>query len=66
MCDVFVMCPDCRVCARLANSEAKIIDRGAKCEHRQNPVNCPILMSIISGLLKVAMAATLSHTERCR
>jgi hypothetical protein len=49
--DLFVMCPDCGVRAKLSRNQTKFVNGDAKCEHRQNPVKCPTLVPLIEALL---------------
>jgi hypothetical protein len=53
MADLFVMCPDCGLRARLTHNQSKIIESDGKCDHRQSPMNCPTLIPVISSLLKL-------------
>jgi hypothetical protein len=52
MADLFVMCPDCGIRAKVIGATAKIVASPAKCKHRQNPLNCPLLAPLISKLLR--------------
>ncbi len=52
MAELFLMCPDCGLRAKLTDNTAKVLPGGAKCRHRQNPLKCPILMPLISSLMR--------------
>ena len=41
MAELFVMCPDCGLNAKLAPGEPQIKDEEGLCKHRQNPMACP-------------------------
>jgi hypothetical protein len=56
MAHLFVMCPDCGLSAGLSGSDVQVTD-GGKCEHRQNPLACPVLMPLISRILAVSSVA---------
>ena len=45
------MCPDCGLSAKLNGSAVKVASENGKCEHRQNPLACPVLMLLISVIL---------------
>jgi hypothetical protein len=51
MADVLVMCPGCGLYAKVTGNHAIITTRQAKCEHRQNPANCPMLEPLIFRIL---------------
>ena len=53
MADLFVMCPDCGLSARLRGSDVKVVGQKGKCAHRKNPLACPVLMPLISTILAV-------------
>jgi hypothetical protein len=36
-------CPECGLAAKLSATELQIVDVEAKCNHRQDPLNCPSL-----------------------
>jgi hypothetical protein len=36
-------CPECGLAAKLSATELQITDVEAKCNHRQDPLNCPSL-----------------------
>lgn len=50
MADLFVMCPDCGLRARVTDRETNAIDGDGKCKHRQNPLACPLLAPLIASL----------------
>lgn len=50
--DLFVMCPGCGLRAKVADNTAKVIPSDAKCKHRQNALNCPMLAPLILNLLR--------------
>ena len=56
MADLFVMCPDCGLSARLSGSDVKVAGDKGKCQHRKNPLVCPVLMPLISTLLAISRA----------
>ena len=51
MADVLVMCPECGLYAKVTGDWAIIGTGRAKCKHRQNPANCPLLEPLIFRVL---------------
>jgi hypothetical protein len=49
--DVIVMCPGCGLHAKVTGNQATISAGQAKCKHRQNPANCPMLEPLILRVL---------------
>jgi hypothetical protein len=47
MAELFVMCPECGLNAKLAPGEPKIKDHQGLCKHRRSPMACPILGPIL-------------------
>ena len=43
MAELFVMCPECGLSAKLTPGEPQIKDEAGLCKHRQNSMVCPIL-----------------------
>jgi hypothetical protein len=55
MAEMFVMCPECGLRAKLTRSDAKIVDAEGKCAHRNNLAHCRILgepIALIQQVLK--------------
>jgi hypothetical protein len=50
MAELFVMCPDCGLNAKLAPGEPPIKDEEGLCKHRQNPMACPTLGPILDAM----------------
>ena len=48
MAELFVACPECGLREKLTDSEQQITDDEGSCKHRQNPMNYPTLMPILS------------------
>ena len=53
MVELFVMCPECRLHARLRNSWQEVADPEGKCKHRQNAGSCPNLVTPLSNARKM-------------
>jgi hypothetical protein len=51
MADLLVMCPECGLYAKVTVNRATIGTGQAKCKHRQNPANCPLLEPLIYWVL---------------
>jgi hypothetical protein len=51
MADLLVMCPECGLYAKVTLNRATIGTGQAKCKHRQNPANCPLLEPLIYRVL---------------
>jgi hypothetical protein len=54
MAELFVMCPECGLNAKLAPGEPQINDEEGLCKHRQNPMACPILGPILDAMRRAA------------
>ena len=54
MAELFVMCPECGLNAKLAPGEPQIKDDEGLCKHRQNPVSCPILGPILDAMRRAS------------
>ena len=53
MAELFVMCPECKLHAKLRTSSQEVLDPEARCKHRQNPNNCPNLAALLSSARKI-------------
>jgi hypothetical protein len=53
MADMFVMCPECGLRAKLTRSDARIVGAEGKCKHRTNPANCPTLAEPLTAIQQV-------------
>jgi hypothetical protein len=53
MAEMFVMCPECGLRAKLTRGDAQIVDAEGRCKHRNNPANCPILDETIAPIQRV-------------
>jgi hypothetical protein len=53
MADMFVMCPECGLRAKLTRSDARIVDAEGKCKQRTNPGNCPALAEPLTAIQQV-------------
>ena len=58
--DVIVMCAECGLHAMVSGNLATITPK-AKCKHRQNPANCPVLGPVI---LRVLVRQTAQRPEQ--
>ena len=54
MAELFVMCPECGLNAKLAPGAPKIGDNEGQCLHGRDPMACPILGPILHAMLRVA------------
>ena len=53
MVEMFVMCPECGLRAKLTRSDVQIVDADGKCRHRNDPAHCPILREPIAAIQQV-------------
>ena len=61
MAEVFVVCPECGLRAKVTNSGQKIIGDERKCKHRQNPMNCPELTPALSTARQALQGSSEPH-----
>jgi hypothetical protein len=54
MAEMFVMCPDCGLNAKIAPGDLRVSDDEGLCQHRQNPMACPILGPILNAMRRAA------------
>jgi hypothetical protein len=50
MAELFVMCPECGLNAKLIVGDQQIKDEAGLCKHRQTPSACPILGPIVDAM----------------
>jgi hypothetical protein len=53
MAEMFVMCPECGLRAKLTRNDAQIVGAEGKCNHRDNPISCPILGGQLAAIQQV-------------
>jgi hypothetical protein len=53
MADMFVMCPECGLRAKLTRSDARVVDAEGECKHWINPANCPTLAELPTAIQHV-------------
>ena len=58
MAEIFVTCPECKLRVKVTPGRAEPYDAKAKCNYRQNPLNCPKLW----GPLTIARRAVSDGT----
>lgn len=50
MAEIIVACPECRLRVRVTEHGDDVYDAKARCNHRQNPLNCPMLWrALVTG-----------------
>jgi hypothetical protein len=48
--EIIVACPECGLHVKVTSDGDEVYDAKAKCNHRQNPLNCPMLWrTLVTG-----------------